>query len=118
LVPTSELSRLFTCAYIVVSLLSVAWLGTNIANVWNMISGLKKKKKLMSVKLDVEQIQSMDRSGEGVDKAEFLASMLIQLNDLNYERDIKVWLQVCPSVLRHTNTCCVATNPTDCLCFI
>lgn len=92
-VPSSNPSKIFTCVYIVLALFCITLLATSIANVVATVKSIKKKHKLLNTKLDIAQIQEMDHDGRGVDKAQFVAAMVIKACNLSYERDIEVWLK-------------------------
>jgi potassium channel subfamily K len=53
-----------------------------------------EKQKIASRKLTNDMILSMDRDGDGVDKLEFLVSVLVQLNIVDEKRDIDPWLNL------------------------
>lgn len=54
----------------------------------------KKRLAMLQKELDIESILAMDQDGDGVDKIEFLTAMLVQMNGLDKEKHIDIWLKV------------------------
>jgi len=88
-----ESSRVFSIFYIIVSVISVAAAIGNIGSVQVAISLEKKRNAMLTRKLDLAAIIAMDTDGGGVDRVEFLTAMLVQMNDLDKEKDIDPWLK-------------------------
>jgi len=85
--------RIFSIFYIIVSVIVVAGAIGNLAAIDAEIKHEKQKLALLERKLDLSAILAMDVDGGGVDKVEFLTAMLVQMNGLDMERDIKPWLK-------------------------
>lgn len=86
-------SRVFSIFYIIVSVIAVAGAIGNIGAVQVAISMEKKRNEMLTRPLDLQAIIDMDTDGGGVDRVEFLTAMLVQMNDLDKEKDIDPWLK-------------------------
>lgn len=76
---TTQAARLWACVHI---LFSVTWLAALIGHVDSLQAARKaqlQRADLVRRQLDVAQITSLDRDGQGVDKLEFVVGMLIML---------------------------------------
>lgn len=76
---TKDGSRLFSFFYILTATMVVAAAIGNLASVSLEIRMEKKRKALLSRKLDMSMLADMDKDGDGVDAGEFLAAMLVHM---------------------------------------
>ena len=82
-VPTLQGSHLFASAY---ALASVGALGASLAGLETTRQEAKAEKdfrRLMRSEIDPDMLTSLDRDGQGVDKAEFVVGMLVCMDAVN-----------------------------------
>lgn len=90
---TKESSRLFAIFYILSSCVIVALSLGNLATITLEMKNDKKRTELHSRKLDFNFIRELDTGDNGIDKLSFLVSMLVQLELVDKDRDVKPWLE-------------------------
>jgi len=91
---TEESSRFFATFYMLTSVLIVGLSIGNLAEVFLEIRNDSKRLKMMKKKLDFDFIRQLD-DGEkdGIDKLDFVVSMLVNLDLVDRERDVTPWIK-------------------------
>lgn len=91
--PSIDSSKLFLIFYIITSCIIVAVAIGNIAQVFMEMADERRRLEMMQRKLDFNMIRELDKEGKGIDKATFLAGMLVELGLVNEEKDVKPWIK-------------------------
>jgi len=86
--------RLFLTFYILVSVVVVAATITNLATINIETEAQQRRLDAMSRPLKEDMIREMDKNADGkVSKWEFLSAMLVATTDLDYDKDVKPWVE-------------------------
>jgi len=90
---TKESSRLFAIFYILSSCVIVALSVGNLATIALDMKSDEKRTTLRLRKLDFNFIRELDTGDNGIDRLDFLVAMLVQLELVDKDRDVKPWLE-------------------------
>jgi hypothetical protein len=88
-----EATKIFLCFYIVVS---VTLLGLAIQNLYSLIRNRKvlaQRKELLVLQQKLHFLANMNE-GKGVNKFEFVLTILEHIGTLDYEKDVEPWMHV------------------------
>ena len=88
-----EATKIFLCFYIVIS---VTLLGLAIQNLYSLIRNRKvlaQRKELLVLQQKLHFLADMNE-GRGVNKFEFVLTILEHIGTLDHDKDIAPWLQV------------------------
>ena len=99
-----EASKIFLCFYI---FLSTALLGLALNNLYTVIESRKvlmQRKQMLKLQRKLHFLADLN-DGRGVNKFEFVLTILEHLGTLDYDKDISHWMKVSMASIQNDNTC-------------